>query len=359
MPSRRALIAGLAASFAPSLGWAAVGNPVAVSAAKTSGGAFILVGLSAAGAITFQIPLPARGHAAAAHPHLAEVVAIARRPGTFAKVIDCTTGLVRQTLEAPEGRHFYGHGAFSADGTLLFTTENHVSSGAGRVGVWDRSLGYQRIEELPSHGIGPHEILRRPDGSLAIANGGIRTHPGSGRDKLNLDTMRANLTVLSARGSLIDHVEVPPDRHHNSLRHIAVQADGRIACGFQWQGDPYAVPPLIAIYDGEGLQHDVSMEDTLLRSLDGYIGSVGAHGPSGFMASSPRGGRFCIIDLDGNISATHRASDVCGVTPASSTRSLITDGTGHVYDCTEQTFGRLARYDLAFDNHLVRIAPAP
>lgn len=79
MPSRRTLLVGLGtAALTPSLGWAAVGRPVAVSAAKLPGGAFVLVGLSQLGDITFQIPLPGRGHAAAAHPHLAEVVAIAR-----------------------------------------------------------------------------------------------------------------------------------------------------------------------------------------------------------------------------------------------------------------------------------------
>ena len=54
---------------------------------------------------------------------------------------------------------------------------------------------------MPSGGIGPHEILRLPGARLlAIANGGIHTRPDTGREKLNLDTMRPNLTLMDEDG---------------------------------------------------------------------------------------------------------------------------------------------------------------
>lgn len=62
--------------------------------------------------------------------------------------------------------------------------------------------------------------------------------------------MRANLSVFSAEGTLLDQAVVSPDIHLNSLRHIAVQTDGTITCGFQWQGDPYEAPALLALYRG-------------------------------------------------------------------------------------------------------------
>ncbi|MEL7151591.1 MAG: DUF1513 domain-containing protein [Pseudomonadota bacterium] len=353
MPSRRAVLAGLAASIAPSGGWAAVGNPVAISAARLPDERYALMGLDTAGGITFQVPLPGRGHAAAAHPEQAEVVAIARRPGTFAKVIDCATGTIRQTLNAPDGRHFYGHGTFSADGTLLFTTENETATGQGRIGVWDRGQSYTRIEELPSHGIGPHEILRRPDGTLAIANGGIRTHPDTGREKLNLDTMRPNLTILSASGRLLDQAE-PPDGQ-NSLRHIAAQADGTIACGFQWQGDPFESPPLIALYRGNGVLHDAQMDEVLLRGLDGYIGSVSANGQTGFAATSPRGNRLISVTAAGAVTHVHNATDICGLAQTRTGQTLATDGTGAVYESRQEGWHVLRRHAVAFDNHLVAV----
>ena len=356
MPTRRTLLAGLAASgLVPGMSWAALGNPVAVSAARQEDGSFALLGLDRDGAITFAIPLPGRGHAAGAHPHLAEVVAIARRPGTFAMVIDCASGDLRQTIEAPAGRHFYGHGAFSGSGDLLFTTENDIATGDGRIGVWDRTDGYRRIGEFASGGIGPHEILRMPQGTLAVANGGIRTHPDSGREKLNLDSMRPNLTVLSLDGEVIDSAELPDAQRQNSLRHIAVQSDGTLACGFQWQGDPYDVPPLLALYRGDGSLSPVDMPDEMLMGFDGYVGSVSTLGTDGFAASSPRGGRAVVFDTRGTVMAEHLASDVCGLSPRGAENALATDGFGSVFSIGAAGLTPLAKHPVAFDNHLVPV----
>lgn len=354
--TRRAVLGGLAASaFLPKTGWSKVGAPVALSAALRPGGAMSLVGLDVQGAITFEIPLPARGHAAAAHPTDAEAVAIARRPGRFAVVLDCTDGRVLTTLEAPTGRHFYGHAAFTNDGRYLLTTENAFESGEGRVGIWDRAAGFDRVGDVSSGGIGPHEIIRLPGGAFAIANGGIRTHPATGRDKLNLETMRANLTVMNADGEITDQAQPPELHKFNSLRHIAALPDGRIGCGFQWQGDPFEVPALLAAFEkGKGLAF-VDMDEPDLRSLNAYIGSVAAIGLDSFIASSPRGGRVVPFDADGSLGKGFSASDVCGVASSDNTETLVTDGLGRVYACKPQKLTRLARHDLAFDNHLVSL----
>ena len=356
MPSRRIFLAGLtSASLTPTLGWAAAGNPIALSAALRPDGQHVLVGLTAAGAITFEIPLPARGHAAAAHPDVAEAVAIARRPGTFAKVIDCARGTVIQTLHAPQGRHFYGHGAFSSDGTLLFTTENDIATGQGRVGVWDRNAGYKRLDSFTSAGIGPHEILRLPNGLLAVANGGIHTHPGTGRDKLNLDTMRPNLALFDTNGQLADVAELPADLHQNSLRHIAAAPDSTVVCGFQWQGDPFDAPPLVALYTGDGTLTQAKMDDTALFGLDGYIGSVTAFGHGHYAASAPRGNTTFVFDATGAQTGAVRATDVCGLCAAPDNTCLVTDGTGRVHRLKDNSLNLIATHPLAFDNHLVAL----
>ena len=355
MPSRRGFLAGLTSTaLAPSLGWAAAGNPVALSAAMTPDDRHWLIGLRADGGEAFRIPLSARGHAAAAHPTLAEAVAIARRPGTFAKVIDCVTGVVRQELQAPKGRHFYGHGAFDPSGTLLFTTENDIASGQGRIGVWDRSLGYLRIDEFASAGIGPHEILRLPNGDLAVANGGIRTHPDSGREKLNLDMMAPNLTVFDLSGSIRDQAIVPDAIHHNSVRHIASAPDGTVICGMQWQGDPFAAPDLVNFYRGDGELRTTAMDDTLLYRLDGYIGSVAAAADGSFFASAPRGNLAMVFDADGQIVQTFTSHDVCGICGREN-GAMITTGDGLIAHFGQSQFAPLQHHGLFFDNHLVAI----
>ncbi|MEL6466789.1 MAG: DUF1513 domain-containing protein, partial [Pseudomonadota bacterium] len=290
-----------------------------------------------------------------AHPHLAEAVAIARRPGTFAKVINCANGTVTQTLNAPKNRHFYGHAAFSSNGALLFTPENDIATGRGWIGVWDRSAGYKRLDSFTSAGIGPHEILRLPNGLLAVANGGIRTHPATGREKLNLDTMRPNLALFDSDGELSDLAEVPPTTHHNSLRHIAAAPNGTIVCGFQWQGDPYDAPSIVALYKGNGVLLPAQMDDGVLHGLDGYIGSVCAFGPGEYAASAPRGNMTFQFDGTGKHIGTHPATDVCGLCASPKGNCLVTDGTGRVHALADGDLAHLATHMLAFDNHLVAL----
>ncbi|MEM7424347.1 MAG: DUF1513 domain-containing protein, partial [Pseudomonadota bacterium] len=156
MPTRRAFIAGAAAAgMAPVPTWAEAGGPRYLSAARMPDGRFRLFGLDGELQPVLSLPLPGRGHAAVAHPERPEAVAFARRPGTFAIVLDCMTRSVVAVLDAPPERHFYGHGAFSADGARLYTTENAYEIGEGRIGVWAVDDGYRRIGEFASGGIGP------------------------------------------------------------------------------------------------------------------------------------------------------------------------------------------------------------
>ncbi|MEM1345724.1 MAG: DUF1513 domain-containing protein, partial [Pseudomonadota bacterium] len=182
--TRRSLLRGVGLASVATLGagasWAEVGAPALVAAARARTATtehYRLLALDAEGQATVDLALPARGHAAAVHPHRARVVAFARRPGTFALVLDCATGRVEAELSAPEGRHFYGHGCYTADAGVLFTTENAYASGEGRIGLWDATT-HTRLGEVPSGGLGPHDMALLPDGrTLVVANGGIRTHP--------------------------------------------------------------------------------------------------------------------------------------------------------------------------------------
>lgn len=352
MPSRRSFLGGaLAAASSPSLGWAAAGKPSFLTAARTASGRFVLIGLCPDASIAFSIPLPGRGHAAAAHPGRAQAVAFARRPGTYAMVIDCVSGAIEHEMTAPQGRHFYGHGAFSLDGQTLFTTENEIDTGVGRIGVWDAAGGYRRIGEVASGGIGPHEIVRMPGtDTLAVANGGIRTHPDTGRDKLNLDTMRPNLTLLAADGRIAEVAELPAEDHQNSLRHIAAFADGRVACAFQWQGDSYDAPSIAGVYQPGGGVSPVPMDVDVLHGLDGYAGSIAVLNSDRMAVTYPRGGMMQVFDFTSGSTATLRQADVCGVSTG-----FATDGLGGVHEIVADALVSRAHHSVAFDNHLIKI----
>ncbi|MEM6759143.1 MAG: DUF1513 domain-containing protein [Pseudomonadota bacterium] len=348
MANRRTFLAGmLAAGLVPRPTWADAGNPAYLAAAKTPDGAFVLCGLRGDGQIAFRRPLPARGHAAAAHPNRPEAVAFARRPGTYAIVLDCVSGDAKARLEAPEGRHFYGHGAFSGDGALLFTTENDFDAARGMIGVWDARHGYVRVGEFASGGVGPHEMRVMPDGqTLVVANGGIETHPETGRAKLNLPVMRSNLTYLDLSGRVLEQVVLGAEHQRNSIRHLAVAGDSAVAFAMQWQGDLTADLPLLGVHR-RGAAPQLYPEASV-RRMQGYLGSVAMDGAQ-IAVTSPRSGLLQVFDDVGLVQETP-LTDVCGVA-AGGAGFLVTTGTGLV----RAPGAKDAAWPLAWDNHLVAI----
>ncbi len=355
---RRHFLTSLAAATAlPRLGWADVGSPAFLAAARDPSGGHALFGLTAAGAPLFQLPLPARGHAATAHPTRPEAVAFARRPGVFALVIDCTSGAVLARLTPPEGRQFNGHGAYSADGSVLYTSEVVAEGSAGRVGLWDAARGYLRLGEFASNGIGPHDLRRLPGSEmLVVANGGIQTDP-SDRTPLNLTEMRPNLSYLSPEGALLDMVELP-DLAQNSIRHLAVRADGLVAFAMQWQGDLAEAVPLLGLHRrGAAVQLCPPVETEAL-AMQGYAGSIAFCASGAEVAiTSPRGGRVQAYDAEGLEIWSLARADVCGLGPdlGTGTGFVVTDGAGLIASVAKGRLAPLARADVAWDNHLVAL----
>ncbi|WP_366942633.1 DUF1513 domain-containing protein [uncultured Sulfitobacter sp.] len=351
---RRGFVAGLlAVGVVPAPTWADAGKPAFLSAAARPDGSYMLCGLSDALEVLFRIPLPARGHAAAAHPVRPEAVAFARRPGTFAIVIDCVSGKEKARLKAPQGRHFYGHGAFSSGGDWLFTTENDFEAGRGRIGVWDVHAGYTRVAEFDSGGIGPHDIKRMPNSDmLVVANGGIDTHPDTGRTKLNIATMQSNLSYIEG-GVVVEVAGLTAEHQKSSMRHLAINSAGEVAIGMQWQGDGTA-PALVARHKRGQKIGFAALSADMLRALDGYIGSIAyTQDGASIGVTSPRGNivdRYDAATLA--LSSRSTIPDVCGIAP-SAQGFAVTTGQGRLgfYKGTDPVLQRPAGH--AWDNHLI------
>ncbi len=352
---RRFLAALLAAGAAPRLGWAAAGNPSFLAAARLAGGSFALFGLGGEGGVTFRVPLPARGHAGAGHPTRAEAVAFARRPGRFALVLDCTIGKVRHRLVPPPGHQFNGHGVFAEGGALLLTSEQRAMDSAGAIGLWDVEAGYRRIGARPSGGIGPHDMRLMPDAkTLVIANGGIATDPKD-RAKLNIPTMRPNLTYQDVEGAMLDQVELRPDLRKNSIRHLSVRADGLVGFAMQWEGEQGAAPPLLGLHRRGQPPLLATAPESEERIMQGYAGSVAFSGDGARIAiTSPRGGRLHQFTASGAFAGAVSRADVCGLAPMGA-GYLASDGFGGLIAVTAAGPAALARVDCAWDNHIVAL----
>lgn len=350
MASRRSFLAGLAAFALPRPTWADVGSPAFLAAAR-QGEAYLLHGLTDSGDSLFSVPLQSRGHAAAAHPVRPLAVAFARRPGAFAVVIDCAAGRETARLTPPQGRQFNGHGVFSADGSVLYTSEVVAETSEGRVGLWDAAT-FARIGEWGSGGIGPHDIKRLGD-TLVIANGGIATDPHD-RTKLNLETMRPNLTQLSAAGQILAQADLP-DLPQNSIRHLALGADGRIAFAMQWEGDPAETVPLLGLWQPGKTPQLCAATEAEAPRMKGYAGSI-AWNPAGQIAvTSPKGGVAMLFDTDGAYQTTLVRSDVCGAAPLGAAGFLFSDGNGALMALADGDLVPLRHMALQWDNHIVRL----
>ncbi len=355
--NRRGFLAGfLAASAIPGLSWADAGSPAYLAAAREQDGGFAMFGLTAAGEDIFRISLPGRGHAACAHPTAPEAVAFARRPGTYALVIDCVSGAVIQAMQAPEGRHFTGHGIYLSDGDTLCTPENDFTQGRGMIGLWSRKAGFRRIGEIAAGGIGPHDLKRLPGSDvLVVANGGILTHPDRGREKLNLATMRPNLAYVDPAGGVVDLVELSAELHQNSIRHLDIHPDGTVAFAMQWQGAKSDTVPLLGLHLRGQSARLLEAPIGLQMGLNGYAGSVSYNSTGDRVAiTSPRGGQVHFFSTSGGFIGNWKRPDVCGLR-AMGAAFLASDGNGALHRIFPGSSTLLAISPRAWDNHIVSV----
>jgi hypothetical protein len=332
-----------------------------VSAARRADGRFVLVILTADGRIERELALEARGHDIALSPNGRIAVVFARRPGTFALALDLRTGVATALLAAPPDRHYYGHGAFSPDGGLLYATENDFGNARGVLGVYDVGAGFRRIGEIDTHGVGPHDVLLLADGrTLAVANGGIETHPDSGRAKLNLHAMRPSLAFLDrTSGELRARHELASGINRLSIRHLCADAAGRVWFGGQWEGEAADSPELIGHASLDAPARLVSPPKPLGTLMKGYVGSVAASRDGRLVAAtSPRGGRAVVFDAQSERLIGEMAiPDCCGLAADAAGTFLVSSGTGAIeVGGLRHTSRRTAVVEgISFDNHMRRI----
>lgn len=311
-----------------------------------------------------SVALPGRGHDICVSPVSRTCVAFARRPGNFAVAFTPDRSTPPIFFTTPPDRHFHGHGVFSSDGRLLYTTENDFDGERGMIGVYDASGGYSRIGEFESSGVGPHDIALMADGvTLVIANGGIATHPDfdNGRTPLNLATMKPSLAYLDTRnGDLIERYELPPELHQVSIRHMDIGTDNRIVLGCQTSHiERFDLPLIFSHRRGEDL-HGISIDKHLSFSLRGYISSV-TMDPSGDFAAvtSSHGSRVLFLEVaTGKLLSERQIADISGAAPSNENgRFLLTSGDGSILDgaSARQSGERHVNSAVHWDNHAVKL----
>ncbi|MFT4161909.1 MAG: DUF1513 domain-containing protein [Shinella sp.] len=314
-------------------------------------GRFGIAVLAEDGTVIDRTALPARSHGMAFSPATNHLVAFARRPGTFALVIDRSGRAALRTIAAAQERHFFGHGCFSPDGRLLYASENDFDANRGVIGLYDARDGYRRIGEYSTYGIGTHDLSVSDDGRLLIAaNGGIETHPDFGRTKLNLDHMEPSLALIdAATGALVERHALPEKLRQLSTRHIDLDDRGRIWFACQYEGPRNDLPPLVGHFGrGEDLAFIDLPEETTI-GLANYVGAIAVNRREGLVGlTSPNGGRFVVLDAKtGRVVRDEAVADAAGIAAAPHGFAVSS------YD--GQFAGR--REDVAWDQHIAGLMP--
>ena len=351
--ARRDLLAALAfLPFVQGRARASSAQDRFVACARKADGAFAAAVLDDAGAVSSVLPLPGRGHGAAIAPDGKRVVVFGRRSADFmvAFSMDAPEDAVQLTARA--GRHYYGHGCFSSDGEYLFAAENAYDDARGVIGVYDAADNYKRLGEFSSGGVGPHEIILLRDGrTLAVANGGIETHPDFPRRKLNIADMAPNLSYLDAEtGALLERAAAPAALHKLSLRHLTQTNDGAVWVGGQYEGPPERRAPLIGVHRRGNAMAFIT-EPSPTAALRNYVGSIASSADGAFAAvASPRGGVLQIWRAaDRRFVVQYALADVCGVSGGQS-GFTASDGAGRLWRNNELLAEETG---WSWDNHIV------
>lgn len=326
-------------------------------AAQTGFGAAVFDGT---GAIHHSFALPGRGHGFACRHDGGLAVAFARRPGFWAQVFEPQTGRQLQSISAAAGRTFCGHGAFSTDGKHLFATEVIAETGEGVLGVYAADAGFRRIEEWPTLGLDPHEVLLLPGGvHLAVANGGILMRADLPRMKLNLAEMDPSLVYIDMRsGRAVRQLRPPPELRQLSIRHMAIGRNGEVLIGMQYEGPASDPVPLVAVHDGPGSDASLrfpSIPAEQQAALSQYCGSVATDRSGRWLAAtSPRGNTALICDLEtGAVTAMRNATDICGAAQGAEAGGfLFSSGTGRLTTWQGAAGTLPGRSDTRWDNHI-------
>lgn len=314
-----------------------------------------------------------RGHGLAQNPIKPEhVIMFSRRPGTQGIRLNLSTKQVDGHFNSAINRHMHGHGCFSADGKLLYCTESEISnshgkaSGQGKITVRDAET-LELINEFDSHGIGPHEIALMPDGfTLVVANGGLLTHPDSGRKILNLDSMRSSLSYIDSRnGNLISEHTLAEKKA--SIRHLDVAQDGTVAIALQVQRqamDNNKLTPLAAVHkQGQPIKM-LQAPEALTTKLNDYMGSVVIDNQKRLAAfTSPKGDLVMFWHLDDlSLQGYHAFHDVCGLTLSQDNKYFVlSNSAGKIRQINATSLKLEREKSLSFrqtswDNHMISVS---
>jgi uncharacterized protein len=177
-------------------------------------------------------------HGVSADPRQPTRIACFEKHGPGACYVDLRSGRAQTRIATARNRQFYGHGAFSTDGALLYATESYLDEDLRGALVVRDAATLAELGELPTYGTAPHDCLLIDDGAtMVVTNGG---GPLRGGDKPSITF------VDLASERLLDTIALPQGRFNAG--HLAMTRAGDIALvSAPREGLPKGSPQLGAV----------------------------------------------------------------------------------------------------------------
>lgn len=149
------------------------------------------------------IPLRFFAHGITPHPTNPDIVTLFEKKGPGACEVNLKTKKVLRMIETVEDRYFYGHGVYSQDGNLLYSTEATFRGENGVIAIRNTET-MKIVGEFPSYGKAPHDLKMINHGeTLVVTNGG-------GRKEELLKGARPNVSYVDIKSQKkLEVVELP------------------------------------------------------------------------------------------------------------------------------------------------------
>lgn len=258
-----------------------------------------LVDLDASETSLRWFELPFFGHGVVGHPLDRKRAIVFEKKGPGACEVDLAERKVLRPITTKKSRHFYGHGAFSPDGSLLYCTESDLESAyAGVVAVRDGKT-FELLGEFPSHGASPHDCVLVDSGkTMVITNAG-----GEFGGKVKPSVAYVDVE----KQSLVEELTFTSPRI--SAGHLAISSKGDLVCvGAPRDGLPNKgeQPGQISMRTFGGRWRTMTDPAAVTSRMKAETLSVAIHEPTGkVLATNPAGNIATLWDLDAGKYITH------------------------------------------------------
>ncbi|AKT44038.1 DUF1513 domain-containing protein [Chondromyces crocatus] len=236
------------------------------------------------------IPVDFLAHGFTTHPTRPRLAALFEKRGPSACLVDLAEARLLQPLLATTGRAFYGHGAFSPDGTQLYAVEIRTDTHAGLITIRDTTT-LRVLEELPTYGDNPHDcVLLDDEKTLVVTNGG-----GDLQSKRDPSVTFIDLTSRK----LLERIILPDPKINAG--HIAVTSRGDFALVSAPRDglDEKTALGGLSLRSQKRRPERMKAPSAIVSRMVGESLSVAIHEPSRVVAAtSPHGGLLTFWHLD-------------------------------------------------------------